>query len=63
MKCPNCPDYRDNICRKAQEGKLSEMEGGCLLRCAVMLLRDIWTELAVEGEDKQEGEWWKTDDP
>ena len=56
MKCKVCPDFVNNICQKAQTDKLSELEGDCLLRCAVMLLRDIWSELAYEND---EGEQWK----
>jgi hypothetical protein len=61
MHCKTCPSYRGNICGKAQEGLISEMETECLLKCQVMLLRDIWGELAELNDNKDEGEGWKPD--
>lgn len=62
MKCQNCLDFVNNICQVAQQGELSKLEGDCLLRCAVMLLRDIWNELAIRNDDIDEGEDWKYPD-
>lgn len=59
MKCRDCPDFVNNICQKAQTEKISEMEGDCLLRMAVILLRDIWGELSFQNGDKEEGDSWK----
>jgi len=59
MLCKKCPDFVGNICQKAQLGKLSEMEGDCLLRCGCMLLRDIWGELAFENDSREDGNDWK----
>lgn len=61
MLCKDCSDYVDNICQKAQVGKLSQMEGDCLLRCGVELLRDIWEELATQNNSLDEGDNWKID--
>jgi hypothetical protein len=58
MKCKGCLDYVGNICQKAQMGKLSELEGDCLLRCIAILLRDIWGELSFQNNCEDEGEDW-----
>ena len=60
MKCTECPSYTNNICQFAQSGKLSEMDNlSCLLRIQIMLLRDIWCELAIDNDEKEDGDWWK----
>ena len=49
MKCPDCPNYIGEICMKAQDGKISEMDDFiCLLRCQISLLRAIWESLQEE---------------
>uniref|UniRef100_A0A6M3LQM2 Uncharacterized protein n=1 Tax=viral metagenome TaxID=1070528 RepID=A0A6M3LQM2_9ZZZZ len=59
MLCKDCKDFIGNICQKAQDGRLSEMEGDCLFRCMTMLLRDIWGELNFQNGDREEGDQWK----
>ena len=52
MKCDECPDLKDGMCMKAQEGRFSDMEDVCcLLRLQCMLLRDIWDLLCDEETD------------
>jgi len=61
VNCNLCPDFKDNLCTKLTEN-LSEMtETPCLLKGIIMLLRDIWSELAIEADDRDEGEEWKYD--
>ena len=60
MKCDKCTSFIDGLCGKAQEGILSEMDMECLIRCQVMLLRDIWAELSFQNEDLEDGEGWKS---
>ena len=59
MKCKECSFFKDNICGKASEGNLSDMDSECLLRCQVVLLRDIWGELNYRNEMDDEGNEWK----
>ena len=59
MFCKDCKDFIGNLCQKAQDGHLSEMEGDCLLRCMTMLLRDIWEELNFQNGDREEGDQWR----
>jgi hypothetical protein len=62
MKCDKCSSFIGGMCGKAQEGMLSDMDTECLLRCQVMLLRDVWAELVFQNDDKDEGEKWKNPD-
>ena len=61
MKCTDCEWFKNGVCEKASKDLLSQMEGDCLLRCAVVLLRDIYAELALQNDDRSEGEEWKYD--
>jgi hypothetical protein len=46
MKCTECIDFVDNLCQKAQLGKISQVDNvSCLLRMQISLLRSIWEEL------------------
>jgi len=56
MKCEGCQYKRGEICGLAQEGLLSKMDLECLIRCQVMLLRDIWIELRILNSDEIEDE-------
>ena len=52
MKCQNCPDFVNNLCQKAQLGKISQVEdANCLLKMQISLLRSIWEVLVEKEED------------
>ena len=60
MKCVDCKDYVGEICQKAQEGKISEIDDPiCLMRCQISLLRSIWEELCDLNANWDEGDNWK----
>ncbi len=49
MKCTECIDFVDNLCQKAQLGKISQIDDiGCLLKMQISLLRSIWEILSEE---------------
>jgi hypothetical protein len=49
MKCQDCREFIGDICMKAQDGKISEMEDQvCLLKMQISLLRAIWESLQDE---------------
>jgi len=60
MKCVGCPDFVDNLCQKAQLGKISEIEEPtCLLKMQISELRSIWEELCLLNENFSNGDKWK----
>ena len=62
MRCKGCPDFINNICRKAEEDTISEMDTECLLRYQIMLLRGIFDELVFQNDDIGDGDGWKQGD-
>ncbi len=61
MKCQDCPEFIGEICQKAQEGKISEIDDPiCLMKCQISLLRAIWDELVFMNEEEGDGNEWKT---
>ena len=60
MKCTNCPDFVDNLCQKAQLGKISEVEEmTCLLKMQISVLRSVWEELVDLNSNFIDGDNWK----
>ncbi|MFA5388847.1 MAG: hypothetical protein WC312_03735 [Candidatus Omnitrophota bacterium] len=60
MKCVDCSDFVDNLCQKAQLGKISEVEETtCLLKMQISVLRSIWEELVDLNANFTDGEDWK----
>ena len=60
MRCVNCPDFVDNLCQKAQCGKISEVEEAtCLMKMQISVLRSIWEELVDLNSHFADGDNWK----
>lgn len=56
MKCVDCSFYKkeENTCIKMEQGKISELEGSCLLR---YLINQI--EVLIDMVGERDGEDWK----
>ena len=56
MNCQECEWFRNQICQKAQTALscMDEQGLGCLMKCQIMLLRDILNELKYLNEDEED---------
>ncbi len=59
MKCQDCPDYKNDICEKAQKSLSLMVDPVCLQKAQIMLLRSIWEELVWKNDKEDEGDDWK----
>jgi len=52
INCEHCESYIDNICFRAEEGKIHDItDEGCLLKIQIMLLREILSSLENSNEE------------
>ena len=60
MKCVGCPDFVDDICQKAQLGKICEVEEiTCLLKMLISVSRGIHEQLEDLNANWNNGDNWK----
>lgn len=60
MDCLKCKNFDKEVeCCMAPPHEVSDPI--CLARIQAWMLYSIWQELVEEGEDREEGNWWRNE--